>query len=405
MRGGSRNSGHLMVPDGRVTSIHSPTRLATWPRMHVPMSNLAASGPTPPHSHRWIPTGLFWLCLSLVALTTTAADEAAAQDVPAPTPTAELAPGATVALLRSAGNNAHRRVERRLVKAVVHLGFKVLDPNQTQAKLPRRAPCRTTSTDRCDLTALRRPLHADAVISFAELPGKRARKQERVLLRSSQVPEALTVATGTKALRKALAQLLGRPIQPALDRDTGQTGRTTIVLSTLPPHARVGVERKTNKDAPARFKVKPGIHRLYGQLPGGSPVVEQVDIPAQDQPFAYQLVLHQGSTVGPTGPVGATRPPLREPSVWNHIMAATLGAATIGLTGYAIWEARRDGECLEESALRSRCIAEADTEVAVIGGAVGASLTGLAALGLLLWEPLEVEVAPDRARLQMHGSF
>lgn len=335
-------------------------------------------------------------------------------------------PPPSVALLRSPTTKPNRSLEQQLSRALAKLEYQVMPAAQVAERLGESPAC--TSED-CALEPLRQQLAVDALILYTSTRHRSGK--DSVLLRSTQATDqgpdthSLRIRQTPRALRKALAQLLagvtagpevasgqvpaaleGADSKDAPNSEPASEQPTTIVvLSTVPPNGKVGIDREPHQEAPAQFKVSAGVHRLYGQLEGYVAVVEEVDIPEQEAPYAYQLVLPRNTAAerASNTQVGE-QPELSEVSSWNYVLAAALGVAAVGLTGYAVLESRRDGECLEQSPL-DRCIAEADTEAAVIGAAVGASLSGLSAIGLLLFHPLKVQVGEDRAALFVQGRF
>lgn len=383
-----------------------------------------------------------------------------------------LPAGAPVALLRAPKSAPQPALERRLVKAAIHLGYRPIDPKRAQAGLSGKHTCH--SAEHCNLEPLRKELKASALILF-RFRGTSRGRTGLVQLRSTRLVDgqaqqrALQVPARTKELKQALARILGartaQDVVQALaapppsvekqaqtkalaqaakshaasgspDQDSNKANhqdrakraapaanaapkRTVVVLSTTPPHGKVGIDQGPTRRAPAEFEVAPGPHRVHGQRPGFAPVVQQLDIPRQSRPFEHKITLHQGPVTesAPTAPEPTRAQPMDpralrpaahdapQSSMWNQVLAAALGATSIALTGYAVVEARRDGSCVEESTVHMNCVAEADTEVAVIGAAVGATLTGAAAVGLLIFEPLQFSASSEHAKITIGQHF
>ena len=66
---------------------------------------------------------------------------------------------------------------------------------------------------------------------------------------------------------------------------------TSVIVTTVPADARVTMDDGPVAESPAYFKVIPGRHQLKGEKSGYDTLIEHVEIPAQETPFAYQLQL------------------------------------------------------------------------------------------------------------------
>ena len=310
----------------------------------------------------------------------------------------------SVALSRSPASSQDAETEARLIEITEQLGYVVMPPERVEETLNEGDACKDEAS--CDLSYMRSKLGVDTVAMFRVEADKRGRK--RLVVRTAGAAGTRTGSTAlagpdsARAIETLLMQVLGRE-DPA-------PATTTVLLTTVPIGAMVSVDKNPPQEAPARFQVPAGRHRIRGELEGYRAVVEEVDIPAQQAPFAYQLTLPQSvelsaAHVPNLSDEGPTPRKRRPSSAWNYILATALGLGAAGLTTYAVLEARRDGECVAWSSSNGVCTTDADTGVAVIGAAVGASVSALAAAGLLIFQPLRVEISPEHAKIRLSHHF
>lgn len=312
-----------------------------------------------------------------------------------------LALGSSVALARAPESTAEPNIERQLAQIATELGYQVMPPERVASTLGAAFEC--DQSDLCDLNSMRSLLGVDAIVLFSVTmdEGGATMLQLRALgTGGSEQAETALPKDSQGTLLSLLTQVL--------NHEAPAVRPTTVLIATVPPRARVGIDDLPKQEAPARFEVPPGRHRIKGKLEGYIPVMEDVVIPAQDVPFAYKLNLPQSTSTseGKSPRLGsdAGPRPYAGPSPWNYILAGGLGLGAAGLATYAVFEARRDGNCVARSELE-RCTFVRDSDVAVIGAAVGASVGALSALGFIIFSPLKVEVAPDHARLQVSHQF
>lgn len=312
-----------------------------------------------------------------------------------------LASGSSVALLPAPEAPKGDRLGAGLADAVRELGYQVVTPDETATRLGSRLKTLCPTSQECELSTVREALAVDAVALYVLLKGGGAPQLLVRVAREAGENEAtheLGEGDRAKALHRVMGHALGGHSEIRL---------TTVLITSVPPRALVSVDRKPVQEAPARFVVVPGKHTFRGRLRGYAPVVEQVEVPAQDVPFDYQLTLPQQlvddvelplpqagtSTSHDTG--------VARPSAWNYLIAGTLGVAAVGLGAYAVVLAAQDGKCSDRTEASGTCYATYDNGMDVVGTGIGAGVSALGALAFLIWTPITVTASPDLSRLQL----
>lgn len=227
--------------------------------------------------------------------------------------------GGSVRMGQESGGEAARqakglqqRVERELVTMLKKLGYRVVMPNTTRARLRGHraaAPC-TKGMGRCDYRGLLRPLRVSAVVSAAlwAKDGVPVEVFVRVTRRDAEGSLAQPVADAAgllPATDAAVVAALRRAAGPASPR---------VRIESRPSHATVTVDRQQQLQTPVELSLAPGKHLLvvshrgyvtrsvFMDVPEGStePTVQRVSLardPAmtgeEPQPASPQLALRQ----------------------------------------------------------------------------------------------------------------